>query len=53
LKLGQTVKKADIPERSQITTLGAQEGCCWDSAGAGIFLFAPFLAQLNIDNVLK
>jgi len=53
LKLGQTVKKADIPERSQITTLGAQEGCCWDSAGAGIFLFAPFLAQLNIDKVLK
>jgi transposase len=53
LKLGQTVKKADIPERSQIITIGAQEGCCWDSTGAGIFLFAPFLAQLNIDNVIK
>ena len=53
LKLGQTVKKADIPERSQITTIGAQEGCSWDSAGAGIFLFAPFLAQLNLDKVLK
>ncbi len=53
LKLGQTVKKADIPERSQITTIGSQEGCSWDSAGAGIFLFAPFLSQLNIDNILK
>jgi len=53
LKLGQTVKKADIPERSQITTISAQEDCSWDSAGAGIFLFAPFLAQLNIDKVLK
>jgi transposase len=53
LKLGQTVKKADIPERSQITTIGSQEGCSWNSAGAGIFLFAPFLSQLNIDNILK
>lgn len=53
IKLGRTVKEAEIPERSEVITLDALNGSRWDCPGAGVFLFAPFLAQLHIDDIIK
>ncbi len=52
LKLGLTVKGAVIPERSEAITLEQVSGERFESAGAGVFLFAPFLAQLRIAEVV-
>jgi len=43
LKLGLTVKGATIPDRSEAITLAGMEGQSFESPGAGVFLFAPFL----------
>ncbi len=53
IKAGLTVKGAEIPERSEAVTVGELDGKRFDSAGAGVFLFAPFLAQLDIDKVVR
>lgn len=53
MKLGHTVKGAQIPEASESVTLGELDGCRWGSAAAGVFLFAPFLSQLNIREVVR
>ena len=53
LKLGQTVKCAQVPARTQAIALGDVEGSRWDCPTAGVFLFAPFLAQLNIEKVVR
>jgi transposase len=53
LKLGRTVHGAEIPERAELVTRGQLEGSRWDSAGAGVFLFAPFLNQLNIEEIIR
>ena len=53
IKIGLTVHGADIPERSEAVTLEALDGQRFDCAGAGVFLFAPFLAQLGIDKVVR
>ncbi|MGH7857983.1 MAG: transposase, partial [Candidatus Binatia bacterium] len=53
IKLGETVVGAKIPERSEIVQVEALAGQSFESAGAGVFLFAPFLAQLNIMDVVK
>jgi len=52
LKLGLTVKGAEVPERSAAVTAGHFDGLCVESASAGVFLFAPFLAQLDILKIL-
>lgn len=52
-KLGLTVKGALIPDRSESITLQGLEGKSFESPGAGIFLFAPFLAQLGIAAVVR
>ncbi len=52
LRLGLTVKGAIMPERSEAITLEGVEGQSFESAGAGVFLFAPFLAQLGIAEVV-
>jgi len=52
LKLGLTVQGAVIPERSESITLEQVSGERFESAGAGVFLFAPFLAQLRIAEVV-
>lgn len=48
LQLGRTVKGAEVPEISEAVTLRDLDGERFDSAGAGVFLFAPFLAQLQM-----
>ena len=53
LKIGLTVKQAQVPERSEPIHLSSIDGCRWESPGAGVFLFAPFLAKFNIDNILR
>ncbi len=52
LKLGRTVKGAEVPERSEALTLAQLDGHSFESAGAGVFLFAPFLARFDIDKVV-
>jgi transposase len=52
-KTGFTVKGAEIPVRSELVSLEHLEGQKFDCAGAGVFLFSPFLAQLNFDKIIK
>src|SRR5208282_1436678 len=53
IKLGETVRGAEIPERSEAVSLEALAGQSFQSHGAGVFLFAPFLAQLKMVDVVK
>ena len=53
IKIGLTVKGADIPKRSEVVSLADLNGERFNSASAGIFLFAPFLCQLDIDKVVR
>jgi hypothetical protein len=53
IKVGQTVKGAAIPERSEIVSLASLHGQDFESDCAGIFLFAPFLAQFDLPAVLR
>ena len=53
LKLGITVKGARIPEQSSAVRIQGLEGKTFESASAGLFLFAPFLAQLDIDQIVR
>ncbi|MCK4276471.1 MAG: transposase, partial [Phycisphaerae bacterium] len=50
---GMTVKGAEIPERAQAASLVDLDGQQFNSAGAGVFLFAPFLAQLGIEKIVR
>jgi len=52
LKIGRTVKGAEVPKRSEAVTLGHFDGHRFESAGAGAFLFAPFLARFDIAKVV-
>jgi hypothetical protein len=53
LKLGITVKGATIPEKSETISIETLEKNSFESSGAGIFLFAPFLQELNIKDVIE
>ena len=53
LRIGRTVKGADVPEKSELVRVSLLDGSRYDSDGAGVFLFAPFLAQLGIGDVVK
>ncbi|MFH0785004.1 MAG: transposase [Pseudomonadota bacterium] len=53
LKIGRTIKGAEIPERAESITLSQLDGLRMESAGAGVFLFTPFIAQLHLDEVVK
>ena len=53
IKIKMTVKGADIPKRSEVVSLTDLDGQRFNSASAGVFLFAPFLCQLDIDNVVR
>lgn len=52
-KIGVTVQRATIPDSSELACLDSLNGQRFDCAGAGVFLFAPFLAQLNIDKIIQ
>ena len=54
LKLGLTVRGAQVPERSEILgSVGQLEGRRLESTAAGIFLFAPFIARLGLHEVVR
>ena len=53
LKLGRTLKGAEVPDRAESISLSMVEGKSMESGGAGIFLFAPFLAQFDFDEIIK
>jgi hypothetical protein len=53
LKIGRTIRGAEVPEVATPVAVGRHEGQRFESAGAGVFLFAPFLSQLNFDAVIK
>lgn len=53
LKIGLTVQGAAVPETACAITPAGREGQCFESASAGVFLFAPFLAQLDIARVVR
>lgn len=53
LKVGLTVKGTQIPERTETVTVAGLEGKSFECAGAGAFLFAPFLAQLDLPDVVR
>ena len=52
LKMKITVQGAPIPEKSQTITLQDLQGQHLVSPSAGLFLFAPFLAQFDLDSIL-
>ena len=52
LKIGRTVKGAEVPKRSEAVTLELFDGQRFESVGAGAFLFAPFLARFDIAKVV-
>jgi hypothetical protein len=52
--LGFTVRGTQVPERSEtLDSIGKIEGQRLESTGAGIFLFAPFIAQLGLHEVVQ
>jgi len=53
LRIGRTIKEAEIQEKAEPVRVTLLGGGRYESDGAGVFLFAPFLAQLGIDNVIK
>jgi transposase len=53
LRIGLTVKGAAVPERSETVRLAALDGQRFESDCAGVFLFAPFLAQFDIHAVVR
>jgi len=53
LKIGLTVKKAEVPQRTETISLPSANGAIWESAAAGVFLFAPFLAQFDIGAIIR
>jgi hypothetical protein len=52
LKLGLTVRGARVPDRSHAIALSALDGQRFESASVGVFLFAPFLSQLGIADIV-
>ena len=53
IKIGLTVTGAEIPPRSEAVSVGQLNDARFECAGARVFLFAPFLAQLEIDKVVR
>jgi transposase len=53
IQIGMTVKGAEIPERSELVLMADINGEQWSSPAAGVFLFAPFLEQLKIGDVVR
>ncbi|MHC4434870.1 MAG: transposase, partial [Planctomycetota bacterium] len=53
LKMKITVKGAQVPDKSKKITLRQVNGQRIHSANAGLFLFAPFVAQLEFDKIVR
>ena len=53
IRIGLTVRGTEIPERSEVVSVAALAGKRFESAAAGVFLFAPWLAQLQLDRIVS
>ena len=53
LKLGLTVKGANVPEASEHIHIGDMGSRTFDCQDAGVFLFSPFIEQLNISQIVQ
>jgi transposase len=53
LKLGMTVKGAQVPPVAQRIQVGDASQGPFDSEAAGVFLFAPFIEKLNLIKVVE
>jgi transposase len=53
LKIGLTVKGTEVPQRSEAVGVADLQGQTFVSGSAGVFLFAPFLARLDLDQIVK
>ena len=53
LKLGLTVKGAQAPAVAERLELGEMPTSSWESEAAGVMLFAPFIDQLNLPEVVE
>ncbi|UCH98614.1 MAG: transposase [Candidatus Aminicenantes bacterium] len=53
LKIGLTVKGAQVPQKSEVITTNQMDGESFQSDAAGIFIFAPFIEKLNIPDIVK
>ena len=53
LKIGLTVTGAEVPDRAAAIAPASVEGRAFDSPAAGVFLFAPFLAQLDLAAIVR
>ena len=53
IKIGMTVKGTKIPEKSKQISLGEMNEQRIISDNAGLFLFAPFISQLDIDRIIS
>jgi len=53
LKIGMTVRGTEIPKRTEAVSLADLDGQRFNSSGAGIFIFAPFLRQLEISKIVN
>jgi len=53
LKIGATIKGTAVPQRAETLDFARPVDFKSDSSGAGIFLFAPFVAQLQLDQVVR
>jgi len=53
LRIGRTVKGAEIPETAEPVSVALLNSGRYESDGVGVYLFAPFLAQLGIDSVIR
>ena len=53
LKIGLTVRGAEIPPSSAAISIGQLEGTSFDTEAAGVFLFAPFIEKFNIPDLVS
>lgn len=53
LKTGFTVKGTEVPETACIISIQAPPSRQFESQAAGVFLFAPFIEQLNICKIVN
>lgn len=53
LRIGRTIKGAEVPDKAEPVRVASLDGARYESDGAGLFLFAPFLAQLDIGDIIR
>jgi len=53
LKIGLTVKGAEVPQRSEGVSIAQMEGQHFTCESAGAFLFAPFLEKFQVSEMIR